>query len=140
MQEVVIVTAGRTAIGNFGGTLAKFPAAELGANVICALLEKLQLAPNLVSEVIMGQVLTAGAGQNPARQALIKRRPTGNRSRAYHQPSVWLWAKSDSSRCSSHRPGRRGYHHCRGTRNDEPCPPSSSWLARWFSHGYSQSS
>lgn len=72
MQEVVIVTAGRTAIGNFGGTLAKFPAAELGANVICALLEKLQLAPNLVSEVIMGQVLTAGAGQNPARQALIK--------------------------------------------------------------------
>lgn len=72
MQEVVIVAAGRTALGNFGGTLAKIPAAELGATVIRALLEKIQLSPERVGEVIMGQVLTAGAGQNPARQALIK--------------------------------------------------------------------
>lgn len=72
MQEVVIVAAGRTAIGSFGGSLAKIPAHELGATVIKALLEKTGIAPDQVSEVIMGQVLTAGCGQNPARQALIK--------------------------------------------------------------------
>ncbi|MDN0082276.1 acetyl-CoA C-acetyltransferase [Crenobacter sp. SG2305] len=72
MQDVVIVAARRTAIGNFGGSLAKIPAPELGATVIKALLEDTGLAPEQVSEVILGQVLTAGAGQNPARQALIK--------------------------------------------------------------------
>jgi acetyl-CoA C-acetyltransferase len=72
MQEVVIVAAGRTAVGSFGGSLAKVPAHELGATVIKALLEKTGIAPDQVSEVIMGQVLTAGCGQNPARQALIK--------------------------------------------------------------------
>ncbi|KZE33842.1 acetyl-CoA C-acetyltransferase [Crenobacter luteus] len=72
MQDVVIVAASRTAIGNFGGSLAKIAAPELGATVIKALLEKTGLAPEQISEVILGQVLTAGAGQNPARQALIK--------------------------------------------------------------------
>ncbi|MDN0074251.1 acetyl-CoA C-acetyltransferase [Crenobacter sp. SG2303] len=72
MQDVVIVAARRTAIGNFGGSLAKIPAPELGATVIKALLEDTGLAPEQVSEVILGQVLTAGVGQNPARQALIK--------------------------------------------------------------------
>ncbi|SMF15857.1 acetyl-CoA C-acetyltransferase [Pseudogulbenkiania subflava] len=72
MEEIVIVAAGRTAVGNFGGSLAKIPATELGATVIKALLEKTGIAPEQVSEVIMGQVLTAGVGQNPARQALIK--------------------------------------------------------------------
>jgi len=72
MQDVVIVAARRTAIGNFGGSLAKIPAPELGATVIKALLEDTGLAPEQISEVILGQVLTAGSGQNPARQALIK--------------------------------------------------------------------
>jgi acetyl-CoA C-acetyltransferase len=72
MEEVVIVAAGRTAVGKFGGTLAKIPAAELGAHVIKQLLAKSGIAPDLVSEVILGQVLTAGVGQNPARQASIK--------------------------------------------------------------------
>ncbi len=72
MRDVVIVAAGRTAVGNFGGSLAGIPAPELGATVIRALLEKTGIAPEQVSEVIMGQVLTAGSGQNPARQALIK--------------------------------------------------------------------
>jgi len=72
MEDVVIVAAGRTAVGKFGGALAKIPAAELGAHVIKGLLAKIGLDPASVSEVIMGQVLTAGAGQNPARQALIK--------------------------------------------------------------------
>src|SRR5213078_3446910 len=71
-DDVVIVAATRTAVGKFGGSLAKIPAAELGAQVIKSLLEKTGIKPDHVSEVIMGQVLTAGDGQNPARQASIK--------------------------------------------------------------------
>jgi acetyl-CoA C-acetyltransferase len=72
MDDVVIVAAGRTAVGKFGGSLAKIPAAELGAHVIRQLLARTGIDPAAVSEVIMGQVLTAGVGQNPARQASIK--------------------------------------------------------------------
>ncbi|OHX19598.1 acetyl-CoA C-acetyltransferase [Chromobacterium sphagni] len=71
-MEVAIVAAQRTAVGSFGGSLAKISAPELGATVIKALLEKTGVKPEQVSEVILGQVLTAGSGQNPARQALIK--------------------------------------------------------------------
>ena len=70
--DIVIVAAARTAVGKFGGTLAKTPASELGAAVIKALLERAQLTGEQINEVILGQVLTAGAGQNPARQAIIK--------------------------------------------------------------------
>ena len=72
MTDVVIVAAGRTAVGKFGGALAKFPAADLGAHVIKGLLAKTGLKPEQISEVILGQVLTAGVGQNPARQASIR--------------------------------------------------------------------
>ena len=72
MDDIVIVAAGRTGVGKFGGSLAKIPAPELGAHVIKGVLERAKLAPDQVSEVILGQVLTAGSGQNPARQALIK--------------------------------------------------------------------
>jgi acetyl-CoA C-acetyltransferase len=72
MTDTVIVGAVRTAIGKFGGTLAKTPAPELGATVIRDLLARLKLEPSQISEVILGQVLVAGSGQNPARQALIK--------------------------------------------------------------------
>jgi acetyl-CoA C-acetyltransferase len=72
MEDVVIVAAGRTAIGKFGGTLAKIPATELGAQVVKQLLARTGIDPASVSEVIMGQVLTAGVGQNPARQTVIK--------------------------------------------------------------------
>jgi acetyl-CoA C-acetyltransferase len=71
-QELVIVAAARTAVGKFGGTLAKTPASELGAAVIKALLERAKLEGGQIGEVILGQVLTAGVGQNPARQAIIK--------------------------------------------------------------------
>jgi acetyl-CoA C-acetyltransferase len=71
-QDIVIVAAARTAVGKFGGTLAKTPAAELGAAVIQELLKRSKLAGDQISEVILGQVLTAAAGQNPARQAVIK--------------------------------------------------------------------
>ncbi len=70
--DIVIVAAARTAVGKFGGTLAKTPAPELGATVIRALLERARLQPDQVSEVILGQVLQAGSGQNPARQSVIK--------------------------------------------------------------------
>ena len=72
MSDIVIAAALRTAIGKFGGALAKVPAPELGATVIRALLEKTSVKPEDVSEVILGQVLTAGSGQNPARQASIR--------------------------------------------------------------------
>jgi len=72
MNEVVITAAVRTAVGKFGGSVAKVSAADLGAHVIKALLARSSVQPHQISEVIMGQVLTAGVGQNPARQALIR--------------------------------------------------------------------
>jgi acetyl-CoA C-acetyltransferase len=72
MTDIVIVAASRTAVGKFGGTLAKTPASELGAAVIQDLLKRTKLTGDQISEVILGQVLTAGCGQNPARQAVIK--------------------------------------------------------------------
>jgi acetyl-CoA C-acetyltransferase len=72
MEDIVIVSAVRTAVGKFGGSLAKIPATELGAIVIKEALARAKVDPSQVSEVIMGQVLTAGVGQNPARQALLK--------------------------------------------------------------------
>jgi len=72
MQDVVIVAATRTAVGSFQGSLAHVTAVDLGAAVIRQLLAKTGLDGAQVDEVIMGQVLTAGAGQNPARQAAIK--------------------------------------------------------------------
>jgi len=72
VEDIFIVGAARTAIGKFGGTLAKMPATELGALVIRQVLARAGVAPEQVSEVIMGQVLAAGVGQNPARQAAIR--------------------------------------------------------------------
>lgn len=72
MQEVVIVRAVRTAIGSFGGTLKDLPAAELGSVVIKDILEKTGIPPAEIDEVILGNVLQAGLGQNPARQAAIR--------------------------------------------------------------------
>jgi acetyl-CoA C-acetyltransferase len=71
MNEVVITAALRTGVGKFNGSIAKVPASDLGAHIIKALLARSGVQPNQISEVIMGQVLTAGVGQNPARQALI---------------------------------------------------------------------
>ncbi|ATJ81177.1 acetyl-CoA C-acetyltransferase [Halomonas beimenensis] len=72
MQEVVIVAARRTAVGACGGSLAGIPASDLGAHVIKDILASTGVAPDQVDEVLLGQVLTAGVGQNPARQASIK--------------------------------------------------------------------
>lgn len=72
MENVVIAGALRTAIGAFNGSLAGLPASQLGARVIGALLQRTGLDPAAVDEVILGQVLTAGCGQNPARQAAVQ--------------------------------------------------------------------
>lgn len=71
MDDVVIVGAARTAIGKFGGSLATMPASQLGSRIIRALLERTGLEAQQIDEVILGQVLAAGQGQNPARQAAI---------------------------------------------------------------------
>ena len=71
-QDIVIVSAARTAVGKFGGSLAKISAPELGAIVIREAIARAGLQPDQIGEVIMGQVLTAGSGQNPARQAMMK--------------------------------------------------------------------
>ena len=72
MEDIVIVSATRTAVGTFGGSLAGIPATELGALVIKEALARAKLSPEQIGEAIMGQVLAAGAGQNPARQAWLK--------------------------------------------------------------------
>ena len=72
MEEIVIVSAARTAVGKFGGSLAKVAAPELGAAVIKSLMERTGLGVDQIGEVILGQVLAAGSGQNPARQSVIK--------------------------------------------------------------------
>ncbi|MBS7808535.1 acetyl-CoA C-acetyltransferase [Variovorax sp. PCZ-1] len=72
MQDIVIVSAARTAVGKFGGSLAKVSAPELGAIAIKEAIARAKLTPEQIGEIIMGQVLTAGSGQNPARQAMMK--------------------------------------------------------------------
>ena len=83
-QEIVIVAATRTAIGSFGGLLAKVPAHKLGAQVIKSLLDSTSVDREQIDEVILGQVLTAGSGQNPARQAAIAA------GLAYETPSMTI--------------------------------------------------
>ncbi|UCU97283.1 acetyl-CoA C-acetyltransferase [Acidovorax radicis] len=72
MEDIVIVSAARTAVGKFGGALSKTPATELGAIVIREAIARAGLSSDQIGEVIMGQVLAAGVGQNPARQAAMK--------------------------------------------------------------------
>ena len=72
MEDIVIISAVRTGVGKFGGSLAKVPATDLGATVIKEALARAKVPADQVDEVIMGQVLAAGVGQNPARQAMLK--------------------------------------------------------------------
>ena len=72
LEDIAIVAAKRTAVGKFGGSLAKIKASSLGAIVIKDIIANTNISPENVQEVIMGQVLTAGCGQNPARQASIE--------------------------------------------------------------------
>ena len=88
--DIVIVSAARTPVGSFGGTLASLPAHELGTIAIKAALQRANVQPGDVSEVILGQVLTAAQGQGPARRAAIgSGRPRGCAS-VGHQPDLRL--------------------------------------------------
>ena len=100
MTDVVIVAATRTAIGSFGGSLAGLSAVDLGAAVISSIIDKTGIDAGIVDEVLMGQVLTAAAGQNPARQSAIKQ---GSSSVCHdHQQSLRLGPEGRS-------PCRAGY-------------------------------
>ena len=81
MTNVVIASAARTAVGNFGGAFANTPAHDLGTAVLKAVVERAKIDKSEVSETILGQVLTAGQGQNPARQAHINAGLDGLRAR-----------------------------------------------------------
>ena len=96
MTEIVIASAARTPVGSFNGAFASLSAHALGTIAIQAALSRAGVKPEEVDEVIMGQILTAGAGQNPARQAAIAAGIPAERDRLRHQPALRL------------RPARRG--------------------------------
>lgn len=98
MQDVVIVAATRTPTGNFHGALAPLPAVELGVVVVKALLEKSGILPDQVDEVIFGQVLSAGCGQNPARQTALHA-GIGDHTCGDHQPGCGSGLKRCCRRC-----------------------------------------
>ncbi len=90
MEDVVIVSAVRTPIGKFQGSLSDFSAPQLGAIVVREAVKRAGIDPNTVDECIMGNVVTAGLGQNPARQAALGRRTVVERSRDDHQQGLRL--------------------------------------------------
>ena len=90
MLEVAIVAAKRTAVGNFAGTLASVPADELGATVIRQLLLDTSVAPDQISEVILGQVLTGGQGQESRPQGNNQRRAARYMPGVYDQQGLWV--------------------------------------------------
>ena len=135
MTDIVIAGALRTAIGKFGGTLAKTPAPELGATVIRALLAQSGVKPEQVSEVILGQVLTAGSGQNPARQALIKAGLPQGRSRDDHQQGLRLGPEGGDARRAGDPLRRRRHRHRRRPGEHERVAARAAGLARRLPHG-----
>ena len=119
MNDVVIVAALRTPVGKFGGTLAKLSASELGARVIKALLANTGVKPEWVSEVILGQVLTAGCGQNPARAGCHRRGTAGGGARRHDWPGVRQWAQSCAAGGTGHTLWRCRDRDRRRTRKHE---------------------
>ena len=85
IDDVVIVSAVRTPVGKFQGSLSDFTAPQLGAIVVREAVKRAGIDPNTVDECIMGNVVSAGLGQNPARQAALKRRTFRPRQRDDHQ-------------------------------------------------------
>ena len=102
-DDVVIVSAARTAVGTFNGAFATVPAHELGAVAIRAALERADIEPGRVYEVILGQILTAGAGPEPGAPGLDRRRHPGGKSGLGHQPAVRLGAAHRRARLSGDR-------------------------------------
>ncbi len=105
MTNVVIASAARTAVGSFGGSFANTPAHDLGAAVLEALVERAGIDKADVSETIMGQVLTAGQGQNPARQAHINAGLSHRKRGLGSEPSMWFWIACRCIGCTTHSTG-----------------------------------
>ena len=122
MEEVVIVAAARTAVGKFGGSLATVPAPELGATVIKALLARSGVSPEAINEVIIGQVLTAGSGQNPARQAAIKARAAEPRAGLCGRQGVRIRPEGDAPGHAGHQARRRDIIIAGGQENMSAAP------------------
>ena len=100
-RTAVIVAAARTPVGSFGGSLASLPATALGTVVVKALLERTGLRPEQIDEVILGQVLTAGVGQNPARQTTL------HAGLPHKVPAMTISASPHSTACMARCTARR---------------------------------
>ena len=107
MTNIVIASAARTPVGSFNGAFAATPAHELGAEVIRAVIDRAGVAPEEVSETILGQVLTAGQGQNPARQAHIDAGLPQAERRLGDQPGLRLGPAGRGARRPAHHARRR---------------------------------
>ena len=133
MTNVVIVSAARTAVGSFNGAFANVPAHDLGAAVIEAVVARAGIDKAEVSETILGQVLTAGQGQNPARQAHIKA-GLPKESSAWGINQVcgsglrpWRWARSMCSWAMPTSSWPAGRKACRCRRMSRICAPGRRW-------------
>ena len=135
MEDIVIVAAARTAVGKFGGTLAKTPATELGATVIKELLARSGLQGEQIGEVILGQVLQAGAGQNPARQSVIKSGLPQCGAGDDHQQGLRLGPEGGDAGGAGDPRRRQRHHHRRRPGEHEHEPARAARLARRPAHG-----
>lgn len=132
MKNCVIVSAVRTAIGSFNGSLASTSAIDLGATVIKAAIERAKIDSQHVDEVIMGNVLQAGLGQNPARQALLK----SGLAETVCGFTVNKVCGSGGA-CRPGHSGRSGAEHCGGGYGKYEFSPlltrckSTLWLSSW---------
>ena len=138
MSNAVIVAAARTPVGKFGGSLAKIPASDLGALVIKEVLKRAGVKPEQVDEVIMGQVLTAGVGQNAARQAVIKAGLPVTVPGDDDQQGVRLGAESGDARSAGDRQWRRRDRRCRRAGEHERIAARDAGLARRLPNGRCQ--
>jgi acetyl-CoA C-acetyltransferase len=120
MTDIVIASAARTPVGSFNGAFASVPAHELGAIAIQAALSRAGVEPGEVDEVILGQILTAAAGQNPARQASVAAGIPVEKHRLRHQPALRLRPAGGGAGGAADRHGRR--HHRRRRRPGEHEP------------------
>ena len=121
-QDIVIVSAARTPVGSFNGTLASQTAAQLGSVALQAAMARAKVEAGEVDEVILGQVLAAGQGQNPARQAVDRRRHSQYHSGLGHEPAVRLGASRRGARHAADRRWRRQDRGCRRPGIDEQGP------------------
>ena len=135
MRESVIISAVRLPTGKFLGALKGFTAPELGAMVVREAVRRAGVDAAAVDECIMGNVVSAGLGQNPARQAALARRPGRSRGRADHQQGLRLGAQGGDARRPGHR--HRRHRHRRGGRHgvDEQLPVPAAARARRAADG-----